>query len=125
MIRFYRASDAVHVARIFHVAVEGIAPAFYSLEAVKAWSARGADAQGVQKRCSDGRIVWVAVDQDDQAVAFIDLMTNGHIDMLFCDPVYAGRGLASLLYAELERTAQSKMIRELTVEASACAKPAF
>jgi putative acetyltransferase len=125
VIRRYRSEDAPHLARIFHVAIETIAPAYYAPEQVAAWSGRGANAAQTHARCSDGRHVWVATDAADQPVAFIELETSGHVDMLFCDPVHARRGLASQLYTLLEAEAQRLNLLELTTEASACSRPAF
>ena len=125
LIRLYDSQDAEELANIFHAAVEGLAPKFYNPEQVKAWSARGADANETDRRCCDGRIVWVSTDAKNHPIAFIDLETNGHIDMLFCHPSHAGTGVASKLFQKLEARAKDLKIQTLTTDASAVAQAVF
>jgi putative acetyltransferase len=124
-VRLYEPRDAADIAYIFHAAIEGLAPKHYSPAQVAAWSARGADAEGVHKRCTDGRAVWVATDENAKTIAFTDCDQNGYIDMLFCHPDHAGRGVTSKLFRTLEAHARRANIQTLTVEASACAQPVF
>ena len=124
-IRVYRSSDAAAVADIFNRAVAEIASAVYTPEQIAAWLGGGTEAEETHVRCSDGRAVWVAADDTDIAIAFIDLEDNGHIDMLFCQPQWVGRGIASALYAELDASARQRGISRLYVEASEIAKPFF
>ncbi len=124
-LRHYIASDASTVADIFNRAVSEIASTAYTPEQIAAWLGGGMEAGETHVRCSDGRSVWVAADASDTAIAFIDLEDDGHIDMLFCQPVWAGRGIASALYAELESSARQRGMSRLYVEASEFAKPFF
>jgi putative acetyltransferase len=124
-VRLYEARDAEAVSSIFRNAVEGLAPKSYTPDQVAAWAARGVNADLTHKRCSDGRHVWVATDEQDKAVAFIDLEANGHIDMLFCHPTHAGQGVASKLFQALISQAETEKIETLTTEASAVAQPVF
>ena len=73
----------------------------------------------------EGRLVLIAADPADNPVAFIDLEDDGHIDMLFCTPGWAGRGVASALYRELETLARRQNMKHLHVEASEIARPFF
>ena len=73
----------------------------------------------------DGRLVLVAVDGNDTPIAFIDLENDGHIDMMFCVPDWAGRGIVSGLHARLEAAAIERGMVHLFTEASEVAKPFF
>ena len=97
IVRRYIASDAAAVASIFNRAIADIASAAYTPEQIAAWLGGGMEAGETHVRCSDGRSVWVAADDTDTAIAFIDLEDDGHIGMLFCQPQWAGRGVASAL----------------------------
>ena len=105
-LRLYIASDAAALADTFNRAVAEIASSFYTPEQIAAWLGGGMEAGETHVRCSDGRAVWVAADDTDTAIAFIDLEDGGHIDMLFCQPQWAARGIASALYAQLEASAR-------------------
>ncbi len=124
LVRFYTAGDAAAVAAIFNRAVSDIASRVYTPDQITAWLDGGMTADETQVRCSDGRSVWVAVDDTDTAIAFIDLEDDGHIDMLFCQPEWIGRGVASALYQQLETTARDRGMPRLYVEAS-CANTIF
>ena len=124
-IREYETRDALALADIFNRAVAEIAPAAYSPDEIEAWLDGGMEAGETDARCSDGRSVWVAADDHDMAIAFIDLEDDGHIDMLFCQPEWAGRGVASALYKTLEASALQRGMPWLYVEASEIAKPFF
>ena len=125
IVRRYIASDAAAVASIFNRAIADIASAAYTPEQIAAWLGGGMEAGETHVRCSDGRSVWVAVNDTDTAIAFIDLEDDGHIDMLFSQPEWAGRGIASALYEHLEASARQRGMARLYVEASEIAKPFF
>jgi putative acetyltransferase len=124
-IREYRQDDCASVTTIFVDAVTVTGLRGYSPEQVKVWAASGASDDDTRERCGDGRLVLVAVDDDDRAIAFIDLEDDGHIDMLFCLPEWTGRGIASALYEKLEHIARERGMSRFYVEASEIAKPFF
>ena len=125
VIREYREDDCSAVTAIFVDAVILTGLRGYSPEQVKVWAASGASDDVTRVRCRDGRLVLVAVDDDDRAIAFIDLEEDGHIDMLFCRPERTGRGIASVLYEKLEHIVRARSMSRLYVEASEIAKPFF
>ncbi len=102
-----------------------MAPRFYSPEQITAWLFDPPDALSVDAKNSDGRLALVAVDDDDRPIAWIDLESNGHIDMLFCSPEHSGKGVASALYRALEQEARAMNLSRLFVEASEGARPVF
>lgn len=124
-IRHYRPEDAAALTDIFVRAVTETGLRGYSPEQVAAWSASGGTLQITLERCGDGRLVLVAVTEDDQPVAFIDLEDDGHLDMMFCLPVWTGKGIASALYDRLEAEAKARGLHRMYVEASEIAKPFF
>ena len=124
-IRPYTAADAALLADIFNRAVAVIGARHYSPEQIAAWLDGGMEGDETHARCSDGRLVLVAVDAADAAVAFADLEDNGHIDMLFVAPEWAGRGVASALLDEVLRQARARGITRVHVEASEAARPVF
>ena len=124
-IRQYEKRDAEAVRVIFVDAIRGLATVHYSQAQVDVWSGVMGDHHSVHARRTDGRTTWLAVDNADQPLAYIDLEADGHIDHLFCRPEAAGQGLASALYATLEQFARAQGINYLYVEASESAKPVF
>jgi putative acetyltransferase len=124
-IRSYESRDAGQLAHIFRESVEVLAPKFYNTQQVAAWSVCGADEHETDRRCRDGRFAWVATNDTDMPVAFIDLKSNGYIDMLYCHPSHAGKGVASELFKALETKARILNMQTLTTDASAVAEPVF
>jgi putative acetyltransferase len=78
---------------------------------------------GVWRTSSGGRLVLVAVDEDDRPVAYIDLEADGHIDHLFCRPDLAGTGVAAMLHDRLEAEAAARGIRILHVRSERARPP--
>ncbi len=124
-IRPYNSQDAGALAIIFHEAVHQIGSLDYSAEQVGAWSTQPVSSEQFDKRVSDDRHVFVAVDSHDTPIGFIELETNGHIDCFYCSPAHAGTGVGAALYAMLEKTAKEQGIDELFVEASEAARKFF
>lgn len=67
----------------------------------------------------------VAVDKEDQPLAFGDLEADGHFDHMFCHPDLAGSGIRSNLYDALEPAALRQGLKYLYVEASEPARRLF
>lgn len=124
-IRPYVPSDAPAIVDLFKRTVEAIGPRDYSAAQVRAWSDRTPDLVQVRARCSDGRVVLVAVDDQDTVMAYGDLEGDGHLDHLYCAPEYVGQGVASTLYNALENVARDQNIARIFVEASEAAKRLF
>ncbi|WP_051337309.1 GNAT family N-acetyltransferase [Leisingera daeponensis] len=124
-IRQFKADDAEDLAEVFRAAVHGIASRFYSPEQINAWCPGAPPAAAMGQKLSDGRAAWVAVDEEGAPAAFIDLESDGHIDMLFCHPRAAGQGAAAALYTRLEAAATRQGLKLLYVEASEAARGFF
>ncbi|MFY0310317.1 GNAT family N-acetyltransferase [Leisingera sp. D0M16] len=124
-IRQFKAGDTAALAEVFRSAVHGIASRFYSPEQINAWCPGPPPAAAIGQKLSDGRAAWVAVDEEEAPVAFIDLESDGHIDMLFCHPRAAGQGVGAGLYGRLEAAALRQGLGLLYVEASEAARGFF
>lgn len=124
-IRRYRTFDAPALSEIFNRSVRAIGPAFYSAEQVEAWASISPTPDQIHVRCTDGRTMLIAVNEADHPLAFGDIEGNGHIDVLYCSPEVAGKGIMSALYDALENIAINRKLPRLFVEASEAAKPLF
>jgi putative acetyltransferase len=124
-IRAYDQRDAGETADVFYRSDREVAVSDYTVAQVKAWVPGRLDPVRAHRRSSDGRLVLVAADEDDHAVAFIDLEADGHIGRLFCAPEAAGRGVASQLYDAVDAPAREQNIVRLYTEASELARRFF
>ena len=124
-VRIFRNEDAPAIAEIFFSAVHQIASAHYTRAQVEAWAPRVPEPDRFVIRGSDGRTIFVAVDESDRPIAYGDLEPDGHIDHLFCSPAHAGTGVTTSLYDRLEAAARAAGIICLYVEASEPARRFF
>jgi len=67
---------------------------------------------------------FVAV-QEGAIVGFMTLEASGHIDWTYTHPDHQRQGIATALYAHLEKEAQRRGTPRLYVEASKLARPFF
>jgi len=124
-IRRYERGDGAQLKAIFCGAVLQTGRRGYSDQQVRVWASQAAEADEYDERAADGRLILVAVDEQNKPIAYIDLEQDGHIDHLFCRPDAGRKGVASALYDELERAAAGWKLERLYVEASEIARPFF
>lgn len=124
-IRDFRTDDAAFLASIYHEAVQRVGRDYYTPDQVQVWSPQPVSTDTFIARVSDGRSVFVAVDDEDMPIAFIELEFDGHIDCFYCHPDFVGTGVGAALYDRLERAARSAGIARLYVEASEAARGFF
>jgi len=124
-IRLFTPADAAALAVIFHEAVRKVGPRGYTPEQTVAWSPAPVPAEAFLARVSDGREVFVAVNDADSPLGFIELEADGHIDRFYCHPDVVGTGVGSALYDRLERAAQDRGLARLFVEASEVVRDFF
>ncbi|RIJ23473.1 GNAT family N-acetyltransferase [Henriciella barbarensis] len=124
-LRAYRTGDAARLAEIFRAAILELGSRDYSAEQVAAWAGPYVTAERLHEKYSDGRTTFIAVDETDTAIAFSDLEADGHVDMLYCHPDHAGRGIGSALLAAIETEARKTGMARLHTEASETARPVF
>lgn len=125
VIRPYRPDDAPHMAQLYYEAVRGLGRRDYSAAQVAAWAPAPLAPIDVLTRAADGRTTFVAADAGDQAVAYVDLEADGHVDHLYCHPDFAGQGVASRLLETVIQRAVEQGLTALHVEASELARPVF
>lgn len=124
-IRAYDQRDAADLADVFFRSVRQVALSDYTADQVAAWAPERPTPEQVQRTASDGRLTLVAANEDDRAVAFVNLEPDGHIDHLYCAPEAAGHGIASRLYEAIEEAARKQGISNLFTEASELARRVF
>ena len=124
-IRRYEARDAGALADLYRRSVEQIGPRDYGEEQVRAWAALAPSRVQIEARAADGRTTLVAIDDEDQPLAFGDLEHDGHIGYLYCAPEAAGTGVAAALYDRLEEIARERGMKPLHAEASEAARRFF
>ncbi|HEV2737405.1 MAG TPA: GNAT family N-acetyltransferase [Candidatus Elarobacter sp.] len=123
-IRRFRDGDAQALCEIFFGSVREVGPAKYDDAQVRAWAPGVPDAAawGGRMRANE---TFVAVRDGDVAVGWVELETGGHVEMLYCAPEAAGRGVAARLYAAAEALARERGLTGLTTDASRFAESFF
>ncbi len=124
-IRNFKPDDSASLASIFHEAVRAVGRKDYSQAQVEVWSPQPVPADKFLARVSDGRSVFVAVNENDKPIAFIELEENGHIDCFYCHPDAVGTGVGTALFEQLESAALAAGLSRLYVEASEAARRFF
>ena len=121
-LRPYLAADAERCADIFRASVEELAIEDYSAEQCAAWAAR-ADDPDFPKRLADALTLVALV--DGELAGFASLNGAETIDMLYVDPEFARRGVATALLDALTRLAAARGAKTLTSDVSDTARPLF
>jgi len=124
-IRAFRAGDEAKLAALFHAAIHQIAAHHYSPDQINAWASQVPDPARFLARGLDGRQLLLAVDEQDEPLAYGDVEGDGHIDHLFCRPDMAGKGITAILYEALEKASTNAGITKLFTEASEPARSFF
>lgn len=122
-MRPYAAADLDALVTLFRNSVRIVARRDYTLEQVLAWAPDAIDPQGWPARLAASS-TWVAA-LDDHALGFISLEWDGHLHMLFVDPDFQSRGVASMLLHRLELSAEARGLVRVFTEASITGKPFF
>jgi putative acetyltransferase len=125
LIRTASVGDASAMSALYRASVGVLGVRDYSPAQVAAWASLTPTPARFSEKLADGRIVVVAVDDQQQLLAFGDLEADGHIDYLYSAPAAAGSGAAAAVYAELERRAGEARIGRLYAEASEPARRFF
>ena len=125
-IRPYQPGDEQAIVAVFLRSILELGPAKYSDKQVKAWTAcapQQADSEAWGERMRS-RETLVAV-EGEKILGWIELVRSGHLDMLYCAPEAAGRGVADELYAAIVARARELGVASLFTEASLFAESFF
>ncbi len=124
VIRPFTDADGPRVCEIFYRSIHEVATALYTYEQAAAWAPAVPDAE---RWSEDLRAfnTFVADDANGVPIAWIAMTDAGYIDMIFCLPEAAGRGIGSRLYQTVEAIAVERGLERLTVHASLVAQPFF
>ena len=122
-IRPYRDGDAPALCKLFFRSVRDVGPAKYDDAQVRAWAAAVPDPTRWAERMR-GSETYVA-ERDDTIAGWIEFERDGHLDMLYCAPEFAGRGVAARLYALAEARARELGVTRFFTDASRFAQSFF
>lgn len=123
-VRRYRDEDARPLCELFFRSVREIGPAKYDDAQVRAWAHDVPDAASWGRRMREND-TFVAVGDEGVPAGWIELEADGHVEMLYCAPEAAGRGIAAQLYAATEMLAHKCGLTDLTTDASRFAESFF
>src|SRR3954447_21182727 len=107
-LRAYVAADAEATLAIFLRAVRETARAHYSPEQAAAWAADSGDLDSWAAARGAAHTQLAII--DGQVAGFTDLDDCGYIDMLFVDPDFGRRGIASGLLESMVALARQRCI---------------
>ena len=113
------------LAALTLAAIVMIGPRAYSTEQVMCWAAHHPGAPRFVKSAENGDVILVAEADDGATAAYALLERDGHLDMLYCHPDYAGNGFATALLVAIEREARMTGIARLFANASELSRPVF
>jgi len=116
-------ADAPALSALYDASVRGLGARDYSEAQIAAWASLTPSAESLAARMDDGRMRLVA--ELETVAGFIDVETDGHIDLLYVAPEAAGQGVARLLLETAEALAAAQGVTRLHAEASETARPVF
>ena len=122
-LRPYLAADVPLLAAIFASAIEGLTGDDYNEAQREAWMAAAEDEDAFGRKLASELTLIATL--GSSPVGFASLRGKDHIDMLYVHPNAAGQGVASVLVDALEKLAESRGTKSLTVDASDTAQGFF
>jgi putative acetyltransferase len=122
-IRDFRVEDARQVVDVFQLAVRRGARGIYEPRQLEAWAPEPPNYADWERNLL-AKPPFVAL-RGGNIVGFMTLEANGHIDWTYTHPDHQRQGVATALYAHLEREARRGGLCRLYVEASKMARPFF
>lgn len=120
-IRAYQSDDLNHVIAIFLAAIRETASKHYDRDQVNAWARVNREVWAKRRA---GHPTWIA-EIDGRPAGFTDMEADGHIDMLYVDPAFQRRGVATLLLQTVESYARANHVLKLYSEVSLTARSTF
>ena len=124
LLRANRDADARVTLGVFRRAIQQTAGRDYSAEQVAVWASHDIDALDEWTAQRGAQITQVA-ELDGAVVGFTDVDDNGYIDMLYVDPAFGRRGVATALLRWAISTAHGRGATELSTHARVTARAIF
>lgn len=122
-VRPFTRGDSHATLELFLRAIRETAAPDYSPEQIEAWASDDIDsAEWLDRRAQQNTAVALA---DGVVAGFADVDAAGYIDMMFVDPRFARRGVATQLFYWILMTARRDAAQNLTTNASITARPFF
>ena len=116
-------ADVPDLAEIFRASIEDLAADDYSEAQQEAWASAADDEEEFGQKLA--RELTLVATYGGAAVGFASLADNTRIDMLYVHPAASGQGAGAMLCDALEKLAAARGAKELTVDASDCARGFF
>ncbi|MFA5566135.1 MAG: GNAT family N-acetyltransferase [Acidimicrobiia bacterium] len=122
-LRSYTESDALATLHLFLRAIREQASHDYSAEQIDAWAHDDRDLLEWHQTREQANTQVAEI--DGHVIGFIDVATNGYIDMLYVDPAHGRTGIASALLNWAKETAMASGADRLSTHASITARQFF
>lgn len=123
VIRRYRAHDLEAVVALFGRSVRQIAGRDYDVHQIAAWAPEPPDLEAWAGRLSSGTVL--VAEAGERLAGFARLDDGGKIDVLYVDPAYERRGVATKLLDRLAMVAWGRGLQRLQADVSVTARPFF
>lgn len=122
-LRPFLPGDTMALRDLFAQSIEELTAEDYDEEQRLAWASSAANAEAFAERL--GSMLTLVVQVDGEYAGFASLKDNKTLEMLYVHPYHAGQGVGTALADAIERIAQARGAKEITVEASDTAAPFF
>jgi putative acetyltransferase len=116
-------ADTMALRDLFAQSIEELTQEDYDEEQRLAWMSRAEDAQAFADRLKS--MVTIVVQVEGDYLGFAALRDNSVLEMLYVHPYAAGQGVGTALADAMERLAQGRGAKEITVDASDTAQAFF
>lgn len=115
--------DLPEMLQLFTATIDEVCMKDYDLQQLEAWKSGAENEERWIKVISDQYVV-VAVTKN-KIVGFCTLDQGNYIDLLFVRKEFLHRGIATMLYQQIEQKALLNNEKELTADVSKTARPFF
>ncbi|MBI1650354.1 GNAT family N-acetyltransferase [Hyphomicrobium sulfonivorans] len=122
-LRPFLPADTPALRELFAQSIEELTADDYDEDQRIAWARSAADADAFAKKLASMTTLVALV--GGSHAGFAALKNNDTVEMLFVHPHYAGQGVGSALAEAVERLAQGRGTKEISVEASDTAEAFF
>jgi putative acetyltransferase len=122
-LRPFLPADAERCKSIFAASITELAIEDYSEEQCEAWIAAADDIKAFGKRLAEALTLVATV--EGESAGFATLKGADVVDLIYVDPEFARRGVATMLLDALTKLASARGAARLTADVSDTAKPLF